>query len=307
MNEEQNMVAAIAQLDEMLATPPKRVLLTCDQARQFLEELKDKECRWVDERDTSQWARKPLGSGYTHLVAEAEIFTVVSLLAESGYIMIELLDQELARVIAARPIRKCRIESLLDANLIASLKLIPNHPTYRGLVMAKVGKMPPADALTYDQLKDWIEFNFDKKVTAAQQQMPPPPAARALRHEVAFTIQLNFTDTEYGTCNYRVPRSGSGVYEIEASDVNTWVEDGMGVDAIMAEIEQLVDGGAWDVQVDMDEDGEYEYHNHESGDDSPTDGQWEYGESSNIRLQDLINYLRSTLTQEQQERLGIAP
>lgn len=78
---------------------------------------------------------------------------------------------------------------LLGPTINSLIKSAPKNETFRAKIMAHIGEMPPKDCETYQQIKDWIEFNFPKA--------PKPKANDPLA-----TLRVRFAHTESGHCAY---------------------------------------------------------------------------------------------------------
>jgi hypothetical protein len=105
---------------------------------------------------------------------------------------------------AGAKIRKRSMEYLFTPSLIEALKAAPTHLSFRTQVHAQLGAPIPDDKVTYKDIKDWIEFEWDPPA-------PPPPS------NVAF--HCVYGDNEYGTCRYNVPRHGEGNYQLTSTDL----------------------------------------------------------------------------------------
>ena len=169
-------------------------------------------------------------------------------------------------------IRQCNLEDVFDASFIELLKLVPANPYVRALILKLTGKMPAEECETFEQLKDWVEFNCVRPV----RKLPPVNASPA--EEGGIIINVDFTEMEYGRCDYTVERSGSDQFRIGAEDlmalIREAIADGEGIDDIVETIAGKVDEDAWrECEPNLDNYGDYSYDDQESTDssDSTTD------------------------------------
>lgn len=105
------------------------------------------------------------------------------------------------------PKRKCGYQSYVNTQLRMMLTSAPMNETFRAMLMAKVGEMPPKEADTWQKIVDWIEFNFPKTGTT-----PVLAQNRIMLH-----VRVNQTDV--GTCKFERRMSGSGVVELKQEDI----------------------------------------------------------------------------------------
>lgn len=172
-------------------------------------------------------------------------------------------------VLTAPPVgeRKCRFEELFDASCIELIRLVPGNPYVRALILKLTGKMPGAECHTFDQLKDWIEVNCEKRVR------PLPNQNRRRNADGGISINVEFSETECGRADYSVPRWGTGEFQIGADDlfdiITDVIEAGGSMDEVIDTIAGRIDDDAWtQVEPDLDNYGDYNYSDHESSDSS---------------------------------------
>lgn len=167
--------------------------------------------------------------------------------------------------------RKCRFEDVFDVNFLELVRLVPRNPQVRALILKLTGLLPPLECATFEQLKDWVELNCEKRIK--------PPPTRPSRHnpEGGIVINVDFSETECGRASYSVRRYGTESFRLGAAElaemVQTAVDDGEGMDELLEAIATRIDEDAWS-QCDpsMDDSGDYDYSDHDSGetDDSET-------------------------------------
>ena len=166
--------------------------------------------------------------------------------------------------------RKCSIEEVFDASFIELLKLVPANPFVRALILKFSGKLPPTECETFEQLKDWVEFNCVKRIrrTTTTVQSDDEPG---------ISIEVDFSEQEYGRALYSVERYGTENYHLAGDDlvaiIRDTIADGGAISAVVDAVAARIDDDAWDhVSPDLDNYGDYEYSDHDSdgADDSET-------------------------------------
>ena len=79
--------------------------------------------------------------------------------------------------------RKCVFEEVFDANFIELIGLAPRNPHVRALILKLTGKLPPPECSTFEQLKNWVELNCEKRAR--------PSASGAGQHSREGGIVIN--------------------------------------------------------------------------------------------------------------------
>ncbi len=186
------------------------------------------------------------------------------------------------------------IATILPAALVALAQAAPLNPQLPPLIAAHTGRFPPAECVTFDALKDWVETNCAPKLIT--------PARRSRQPAEAFSVDVTFTDAETGRCNYSASRSGSDAFSFTQDEINSLLEDeDISFDDLVTEVEEILNEHIHDrTDPDMETDGDYEYNDHES--DNIEDSDWSVDGSVRNPLRD---YLRTTLTPERLENLGL--
>lgn len=100
------------------------------------------------------------------------------------------------------------IERIFNLQQIELMKLAPRNDAVKGMVLAKLGVLPP-EITDYAQLKDWIETTCKPKSSPVLQSKPGSSPS--------IDLEFNWTGREYGTCNYSHPMRGSstGTWTVE--------------------------------------------------------------------------------------------
>ena len=182
--------------------------------------------------------------------------------------------------------RRCGIDEVFASPFIELIGLAPRNPVVRGLILAQTGKMPGPERGTFEQIKEWVETTCDRKTRSPHQ--PPVRAAEGI------TINVEFSETEYGRADYSVPRSGSDEFVLEGSEllelVREAIDAGDGVEEVVEKVASLIHEEAWDrCEPSLDDYGEYDYGDHDSNDSGETEVEF-----SKPQLRDrLLTFLRS--------------
>ena len=124
--------------------------------------------------------------------------------------------------------RKCGIEEVFDASFIELLKLVPANPYVRALVLKFSGKLPPAECESFEQLKDWVEFNCVKRIRKTAASQPP--------QDDGIGIVVDFSEQEYGRAHYQVT----------CSIIQDAIADGVAISEVVDAVATLIDDDAWD-------------------------------------------------------------
>jgi hypothetical protein len=164
----------------------------------------------------------------------------------------------------APPQRKCSIEEVFDASFIELLKLVPTNPFVRAWVLKFSGKLPPVECVTFEQLKDWVEFNCMKRLR-------PKSSSPRSTDEDGIEINVHFSEMEYGRANYSVDRWGDEPFQIGSEELMELIQraiaDGGAVGDVVDAVAGLINDDAWNrCDPDLDHYGDHEYNEHESDD-----------------------------------------
>jgi len=163
--------------------------------------------------------------------------------------------------------RKCKFEEVFDANFVELIRLVPQNPFVRALILKLTGKMPRPECETFEQIKDWVELNCDKRTR--------PLSSRANRRtaEGGISISVEFSEKEFGRADYSVPRWGTEEFHVSADDliemVQEAIDSGGDIDEVVELVAGKIDDDAWSqCEPDMDNYGDYDYSDHDSTDSS---------------------------------------
>lgn len=184
------------------------------------------------------------------------------------------------------------LERLFNANQIELLRAAPRSDAARALVMSKAGQMPPEELEGFEALKEWIEKNSIRKPVSNN------PAAGA-----KFSMELEWSATEYGTARYTAGLTASQQLELTVQDIADLAEGCGGVGELFSAIEAHEEENhtITDFRVNT---GEYDHTDHEQGEDSP-EGSESYVAQPDATKQRMIEFLRANLP-DVAEELGVA-
>ncbi len=269
-------------------TKPKTILLNRSQCLEHMDVLKLKQCYIVY---GYAYYKEPVGSGTTSTIDNAVRTTVPKALdLSSSVCRFELIDQELAGQIFT----SVSVVHILGQHLVELLKLTPLNPTARAKVMAVMGQMPPTDADTWDKLQDWVKETHKVKSATT-------PAKPVKKPE--FTIALQFSDVETGTCRYTVRRSGESNEKVSLEKIASLIEekDFRSVEQLVRELIEYVKADA--ETPDMDWNEHVDYANHDCSDETNFDVSC--GDSHDRITSQLTQYLVNNMPPETLRRLGL--
>ena len=161
--------------------------------------------------------------------------------------------------------RRCGLEEVFARPFIELIGLAPRNPVVRGLILAQTGKMPGPERVTFDQIKEWVETTCAPRVGGGHQTKVP--AADGI------SVTVEFSETENGRAYYSVDRSGSAEFALDADELVEMVQEAIeanaGLDGVIETIAGRINDNAWDrCEPDLNNYGEYEYDEHNSGDSS---------------------------------------
>jgi len=169
--------------------------------------------------------------------------------------------------------RKCKFEETFDANFVELIRLVPLNPFVRALVLKLTGKMPGSECGTFDQIRDWVELNCDRRSRASSNGAGRRSAEGGIR------ISVRFADVEYGRARYTVGRWSTEEFHVGADDllelIQEAIDSGGDIDEVVELVAGKVDDDAWNqCDPDLDDYGDYEYDEHESNDSGDADTEY---------------------------------
>lgn len=158
--------------------------------------------------------------------------------------------------------RKCILTDVFDLGFIELMRLVPRNPLVRAMVLRMTGKMPPSHRTTFEELKEWIEWNCEKQVIATLTKQTRRSPVGGIR------IPVEFSDVEYGRADYSVRRSGTDEFFVNAEElmqlVQDAIEDGDGIESVVSSIATLIEDDAWNqCDPNLDDYGDYDYSEHD--------------------------------------------
>ena len=192
------------------------------------------------------------------------------------------MDKETASPLApVAPVKTCLIEDVLSPSVIAMAKQAPTNEVVRSHVLASIKKPLPDTVKTFDEIKDWIEFNIVKPNRPSLFGDPPGRVTATVRR----------THTEVGNCRYYDRRSsGECEYTLNDSDIEAAAAEAEDLESFFQEVLSLIRATAAEDPPETDSTGNIDYSDHESTEDTEV----AYTVYHEERFREVvINYLRS--------------
>lgn len=192
---------------------PGEQVFTLEQAKKCRKKgFRDRRCRVVYVNKNIRpvefvwWASTDgLNIGYPRDSSPIVKVSWATSIASSDNLLYVIMDEKLFTESAPKP-KRCKIEDQVSAKTISMLKVAPMNETFRATLMSELGQMPPKEAQTYEQIKDWVEYNFPKEVPVSQ--APPPPIG-------LLTVQaVRYGHVERGRADYSRMGSWTGTIAI---------------------------------------------------------------------------------------------
>ena len=159
---------------------------------------------------------------------------------------------------------RCKIEEVFASPFIELIGLAPRNPVVRGLILHQTGKLPGAERQTFEAIKEWVELTCTPRASHLTKSAPA-------NGDDAFSVKVEFSDTEYGRANYSVGRSTTDEFKLDGEEVlqivQEVIDDGERLDKVVDKLAELIDSEAWDrCDPSLDDSGDYEYDNHDLSD-----------------------------------------
>jgi hypothetical protein len=181
------------------------------------------------------------------------------------------------------PERKCVLAEVFDGNFIELLRLVPRNPLIRALVLRLTGKLPPANCVTFEQVRDWIERHCEPQVITTRTRQTRRSPGGGIR------IAVEFSEVEYGRADYSLPRSGTDEFFVNAEDllgiVQDAVESGGGLEEVVEMVADRIDDDAWNqCDPNLDDYGDYDSGEHDSNDSGEARAEYSRTEIRNAVL-----------------------
>jgi hypothetical protein len=185
------------------------------------------------------------------------------------------LKAEVAAPKPLEPVKKCNLKDALPASVIQMVESFPQNETVRSVVCAHLKVPIPKECETFQQIQNWIEATID-----------PPKSGQPNNYII---IPLSASSIECGRCEYSVSRSGNGNFKVTDSEMIAMLQEAEDCDDLKAFLTDLINNKGGASLVDMDDDGNYGYINHEAT--SIEDVNWDYSERLALILKDAVRRL----------------
>lgn len=159
--------------------------------------------------------------------------------------------------------RKSDLGQFFNAGFIKMMQSAPNNPGMRGHMLRILLSMPPKELTTFDQLKDWVETNFEYTTKPAIEYKSIPTAATRPLNP---TVSINFISTEHqsGRCHFNRTAQGSARIPIPLADIRCWINDGSNINEVMGNMVDFAQEQGMEVHDYKDE--EYDDHVYDESD-----------------------------------------
>lgn len=199
------------------------ILLTKEEVLRHMNVIRLKHGYIWDEPSKSYW-KEPPGSGVTEDKAQATRSTMENLWYTvqnwGGHpLLFEMVDQDIAERIKKI---KCNARTVLGADLIQLLGTAPENLTFRAMVMAAVGQMPPAELNTAELICNWVEETYDPaKVPKAKNPVP-------IQARQSFNLPVRFRQPVRGIIIITGLRQAVLDYNLQPA-IDQWLEENAGV------------------------------------------------------------------------------
>jgi hypothetical protein len=182
------------------------------------------------------------------------------------------------------PVSTCNIKDVLPASVIQMAESFPQNETVRSVLCAHLKAPVPAEAQTFQQIRDWIETHVVKE--------NPEPFK-----DVGITLLIEASRNVSGTCHYSVTESGDGDVKFSDEWLKNAISDSGNLDDLFGIIrDEIEDRGGASLADMSDEEGTQYYTNHERTD---TDNEgWDLQRSTRTILINAVRRLRPDIADE---------
>lgn len=135
-------------------------------------------------------------------------------------------------MLAPQPISK--ITDFFTGDTLRLIQAAPKNESVKGFMLSKLMVMPPAEADTYEKLKEWIEWNVSSKnpvsgekavwstegwIIPGEDMAGTAPLEAPTVAEVALTLQVRRRQTAYGRCDYSVRQVCTEGHEVTVQEL----------------------------------------------------------------------------------------
>lgn len=270
-------------------------------------ELRDMQCVIIEPSHTPRIYWGPSFTGYYEDIKDAGTFTLAGILGRES-LQRTRIELAIGFIKETEPepgpdgkVRKRRADLLLGHSLFAMVQASPNNPQVRAHVMARCRVMPPDELDTFERIKDWIECDLEVAGDAKGASLLKPAATPAPPPTEAFVVMTHNSETERGHCKYSQVNISQSAVPIDRTLIASLVEDNpQDLEEIIDRISEHVDENADQHERESDSTG-LEHDDYETDD---YDGR-EVDFSRRELTAQITTYLRTTLTREQLEELGL--
>ena len=165
--------------------------------------------------------------------------------------------------------KKCKIDQVLSANVMALLKSNPTHPTFRAQVLAEILQPLPDDKVNFKDIQEWIESTIDpKELRRSRTETTSPPGS-------GIEVVVESSEEVSGTCRYSGTDYGQDHYSLTVEEIVDAADGCESMYEVMNKITELLQEKVDDNPPGMGpgEDG-YDYNSEEQTSSNGREDNW---------------------------------
>jgi hypothetical protein len=171
----------------------------------------------------------------------------------------------------------CAVTDVLSPSLITMAQQHPTNIAIRTHILAAIKQSIPDEAQTWEQIREWIEYNIkkpDRPIVQIPESTPEP--------RMAVRVMAQCSDTERGTCRYSVCRNGEGHVGILEADLLSLIvtveRANLGMTELVSRVhDYLTEVANYDISLEFDWDT-HETDRHESDHNEDNDTRIDSGD-----------------------------
>lgn len=159
-----------------------------------------------------------------------------------------------------QPIDEEYVRRKTNPTLVRMIERSPVHPTTRAMVLAKMLKPLPVEVMTTEGIFGWMKENWSAAAECSTTSSPPATVAQRAQNGVR--VQVDYSEMEYGSCDYSVRNTGSGELLITDDQILDALDTADDMDELISELDSRITESASE-GIRLSE-GDYDYSDHES-------------------------------------------
>lgn len=182
----------------------------------------------------------------------------------------------------------CRIGQVLPASVIELLKAAPQNDTIRAVILAHLRVPIPDDALTFEQIRTWIEHTIKSPQFLTEQGIPVGiPGVDSVPPAPMVMIPIKGTEDEMGSCRYCVTTRGQGNYQIGLDAFRQMVEESDDLDELQERVSDEV-GEDWYEYISLEIPSNATFETYDREPDHHGECDWEFNCAIRDHLRNLV-------------------